>query len=279
MITITANTVTFGTPYVEGPLGQTWAGMRANTANKLLGSSNLYLFAGGCVAAYAGTADSWYSLYRGIVVFNTSIIPPTATIVSANLYVYYPGIINQLGVAATANLGLSIVKANPASLASITSADWASLTTAQMADDILYNSLVSSTQNILLCSLSSAGINLLSQVTNTAIGFQIIGDRTNSAPDKGTNSYDDEYRYYWLMNNTANRPYLEIGYTENAGNLFIQANDVTQNVMTSLTKIPPSLSICAGTINCYINLVSTGNSSISYLRVRSGNTTYAAPLV
>jgi PKD repeat protein len=175
----------------------TWATLRGGSTattmtDPLAAGSTIW---GGGTATTTTPNTGYDYLNRGIISWDTSGIPDTATISGATVTLYYLSKDNTL-----ATVNGSLIDASPTSYTDFVVGDYSKTTFTRQAIDIPYTSLPSTANTSVVFTLNSAGIASINKTGYTAF---IV-----------THSYDtDNISFTWASNKVSS-----IGYRSNAYN-------------------------------------------------------------
>lgn len=161
---------------IAGTVGDTWATIRG-AAGSFSNDTNTSLNLG-FLAAGTGSGK-WNYAQRGISLFNTTIIPLGATIVSATLEYYI--------VAKTVTLAgqsIVIVGSTPASNVAIANGDYAQLAAVAFCTPVTLASLTVGAYNTF--TLNAAGLAAITLGGITKLGSRLESDRANAEPSWGS---------------------------------------------------------------------------------------------
>jgi len=158
-----------------------------------------------------GFVDKWHTIYRSILLFDTSALPDDCTIISAILYIYGEGKTDTLGIAPTINLFAS----NPATNIALIPADYATLGTTPLCDTpIAYADFKTGTPgDPNTFALNAAGLALISKTGITKLGLR---EATYDAPDNPPSWSADKVcsMVGWAVDKGGDyRPKLVVTYT------------------------------------------------------------------
>jgi PKD repeat protein len=186
---------------------ESWAAMR-NDAGDGVTSSNSTIYSGQTLAA--GSAEVYNYHVRGLVSFNTSILPAGSTILNASLVLSGSGKNNEVGT-----VDASVIYTNPASYTSFTGTDYNNTNFTRVAPDIPYASFAypNATNTF---TLNTLGINSINKTGYTAYMLTHSADVDNTTLSWSSGKYSTFWYRGYLYDSGSRAPYLSISYTTDA---------------------------------------------------------------
>jgi len=169
--------------------GEAFADLRANAGGDS-GSSGSLLYA----ILQSDAENVFYSMYRSIVLFDTSALPDACTILSANVSVWGSHTkFNSMGLSASL-AALSLVSSNPASNTSIEDADYADFGTTEYGN-IAYASFSDDDSAYNVIALDATGRGTIDKTGVSKFGFRLACDTAGTAPVYGSTytNYSESY--------------------------------------------------------------------------------------
>lgn len=153
--------------------------------------------------------DLWHSMYRSVLLFDTSSIPDGATITSASLFLLRNGAVHN-----DLNQSLYVTSVNPAANTSLAVTDYANFGTTKYNDGISLDSFTSVLVHTEV-PLNATGIAAISKTGITKFGLRLGADIDNIEPSwsseasssLGVKSADFSGQSSW--------PYLSVTYESN----------------------------------------------------------------
>jgi hypothetical protein len=198
------------TTTVDGYVGrdgvnEVWASIHGGSGNAGADGTGTLLV--NLIARSAPDTNKWASLFRGIVLFDTSGIGSDNTPSAATLNVYVTGITDTFG------LSLDVVGVSPAANTSLSSGDYGEFDTTLLGT-IAISSLVNNAYNAI--TLNGAGLAAIATTGITKLGLVLSADRTNTEPTwSGGGGTILTFRSA-DHTGTGSDPYLEVTYAQNA---------------------------------------------------------------
>ena len=105
----------------------------------------------------AGTANRFDSLYRDIILFDTSSLGDSANISAATLSLYSWGKANTLNLSDN-HAGISLVSSNPNSNVALQNSDYATLGSTKYANDIAYSGITINQYNDMALNVAGKAV-------------------------------------------------------------------------------------------------------------------------
>lgn len=156
------------------------------------------------------TTDTFATLYRGFILFDTSSLPDDATLVSATLSLYGFSFSNTLG-----SDDLHVTSSSPASSTALATGDFGNIGRTSFGS-LSYASATTSAYNDI--SLNSTGLATVSKTGITKLGTQLAWDLNNSFTGTWSSLGSTIFRFRSAdQTGTSNDPYLTVVYTIGGG--------------------------------------------------------------
>jgi hypothetical protein len=200
MIVYTTN-ATDGSPTTDS-LNQTWPSIhdRANADTVLSGSATLY-----SGVRSGGETDTWLSIYKTAIIFDTSALPDPSAISEVTVGLYR----KDSGIGSLGDSGITIVKFNIDGAIDVT--DYQKFDSKTLFSTYKNISTLT-TAKYYNWSLNPLGISNISTTGNTGLGVLVQFDIENTTPiwaaGRGSSRFD-----FASSENIVNAPFLEITYT------------------------------------------------------------------
>lgn len=174
----------------------TWAAIRSasSTANTVCDTQEF-------VKVRSDASDDAYQIYRGLLIFNTSIIPDSATLTSATLNLYG----TTSGGENTSEIVL--VSHSKATSTTLTSSDWHIANYGSTAYGSSTDPLSNSTYNEI--DLNSSGLSGINKTDSSVFGLLTNNDFTNTDPGA---SRSEATFISANASGTSTDPYIQISY-------------------------------------------------------------------
>jgi len=157
------------------------------------------------------TSNQYQELQRCILLFDTSAIPDSATIISAKLYFYIRAKTDGLSAGSSDNSKVICVASTPASNTDLVNADYAELGTTSFGESAKQDDLTESAFNSI--TLNATGLAAISTNGITKLGLRYKFDVDNTTTGITWASGQRIQLQLDTSDQGVNKPYLEVTYS------------------------------------------------------------------
>lgn len=155
------------------------------------------------------SSDTWYSLMRTVLMFNTAQLPPGAIINSATLSLY--GLEKYNTNTAYTNPAINICSVTTAANNTLSNSDFGGFGNTKLSSDLTYTNFSTSGYNNF--ALNADGLAAINKTGITKLGVKFVPDFTTSSPGWGEGSQRTTMSVYLADDGSSTIPKLTINYS------------------------------------------------------------------